>query len=83
MNILMLTCKKASELIDLKLVRKLTVKEKVMLRMHTSACDGCNAYLKQSKILDDLLLKQTYITNETKVPQITNDELKKQIISKL
>lgn len=83
MNILMLSCKKASELIDLKSVRKLSMKEKVMLRMHTSMCDGCTAYMKQSKVLDDLLHKHIHISDETKVPQITNDDLKQQIISKL
>ena len=81
MNILMLSCKKASELIDLKSVRKLSMKEKVILRMHTSMCDGCTAYLKQSKILDDML--HIHISDETKVPQITNNDLKQQIISKL
>lgn len=83
MNILMLTCKKASELIDLKSMRKLSMKEKVMLLMHTSMCDGCSAYLKQSKILDDLLHKHIHISDQTKIPQIINNDLKQQIISKL
>ena len=79
----MLSCKKASELIDMKSVRKLSMKEKVMLRMHTSMCDGCTAYLKQSKFLDNLLHKHTHVSDETKIPQITNSDLKEQIISNL
>ena len=82
MNILMLSCKKASALIDMKSVRKLSMKEKVMLRMHTSMCDGCTAYLKQSKILDDLLHKPIHSTSEN-IPVIENKKLQQQIISKL
>ena len=81
-NILMLSCKKASELIDKQSVIKLSFKEKVLLRMHTSMCDGCNAYQKQSKFLDEFL--QNHVQrNESNVPQIKNNELKQQIISKL
>ena len=82
MNILMLSCKKASALIDMKSVRKLSTKEKVMLRMHTSMCDGCTAYLKQSRILDDLLHKHIHNTSEN-ISVIENKELQQQIISKL
>lgn len=82
MNTLMLSCKKASELIDKQSVIKLSIKEKVMLHMHTSMCDGCKAYQKQSKLLDEFL--QNHIQgNEANVPQIKNNELKQQIISKL
>jgi hypothetical protein len=82
MNTLMLSCKKASELIDKQSVIKLSIKEKVLLHMHTSMCNGCKAYQKQSKLLDEFL--QTHIhRNEANVPQIKNNEFKQQIISKL
>ena len=82
MNTLMLSCKKASELIDKQSVIKLSIKEKVMLYMHTSMCEGCKAYQKQSKLLDEFL--QNHIqSNEANVPQIKNNELKQQIILKL
>lgn len=82
MNTLMLSCKKASELIDKQSVIKLSIKEKVMLHMHTSMCGGCKAYQKQSKLLDEFL--QNHIqSNEANVFQIKNNELKQQIISKL
>lgn len=83
MNILMLSCKKASELIDKKSVIRLSVKENVMLHMHTSMCDACTAYQKQSKILDELLQNHIHNTDETRVPQITNNDLKQKIITKL
>ena len=81
MNILMLSCKKASELIDKKSV--VSLKENVMLKMHTSMCDGCKAYQKQSKILDVLLKHHLQKADETQIPQIINNRLKEQIISKL
>lgn len=83
MNFLMLSCKKASELIDKKSIVKLSLKEKVMLQMHTSMCDACASYQKQSKILDDLLQKSIQRSNETLIPLFANIELKQQIISKL
>lgn len=79
----MLSCKKASELIDKKSVVNLSMKENVMLHMHTAMCDGCKAYQKQSKILDELLNRHIHKIDETQVPLITNNELKQQIISKL
>ncbi len=83
MNILMLSCQRATELIDKKSVVELSLKEKVMLRMHTSMCDACTAYQKQSKTLDKLLHGHVHTDNENKVPQITNPDLKQQIISRL
>lgn len=83
MNILMLSCKKASELIDKKSVVNLSMKEYVMLYMHTAICDGCKEYQSQSKILDNLLKQHLQKTDETEIPQIINNELKQQIISKL
>lgn len=83
MNILMLSCKKASELIDKKSVVNLSMKEYVMLHMHTAMCDGCKEYQRQSKILDNLLKQHLQKTDETEIPQIINNELKQQIISKL
>ncbi len=78
----MLSCKKASELIDKQSVIKLSIKEKVMLHLHTSMCDGCKAYQKQSKLLDVFL--HTHLQgNEADVPLMPNNELKQQIISKL
>lgn len=82
MNTLMLSCKKASEIIDKQSVIRLSFKEKVMLRMHTSMCDGCKEYKKQSKLLDKFLHNHI-LGNETNVPQIKNNDLKEQIISKL
>jgi hypothetical protein len=83
MNSLVLSCKKASELIDKKSVVVLTVKEKVMLNIHKSICKGCRAYQEQSILLDELIDEYIHQHNETNVPQFMNNELRQQIISKM
>lgn len=82
MNILMLSCKKASELIDKRYGVRLSMREKIMLRMHTSMCDACTTYQKQSKILDNVLHKHIHQHDEN-IPVTHHKELQKQIISKL
>ena len=79
MHILMLSCKKASELIDKKSLVQLSAKENIMLHLHTSMCDACTAYQKQSKIVDTLL--ENHFTNSQ--TSIQNAELKEKIIKNL
>lgn len=80
-HILMLSCRKATELIDKKSVISLSVREKMMLRMHTGICDACAAYQKQSKLLDNMMHQHFDVSDESQVPQVANDELKQKIIS--
>lgn len=51
----MLSCKKASELIEKKLLFKLSLQEKLRLNIHTSMCSACKLYEKQSAIIDQAL----------------------------
>lgn len=83
MNFFMLSCKKASELIDKKSVVDLSMRENIQLRMHTSMCDACTAYQKQSKVLDTFLQNHVHGSDESKVQLIENSQLKNKIISKL
>ncbi len=55
MNKMFLSCLKATELIEKKLHFKLTLTEKVRLKMHKAMCDACTMYEKQSNILDKAL----------------------------
>ncbi len=84
LNFLMLSCKKASELIDLKSIKKLTAKERILLKMHLSLCDGCTAYAKHSKILDNLIHRHEQNQDDSGVPPLVgNNELKQRIIANL
>ncbi|MCF8222684.1 MAG: hypothetical protein K9J25_06010 [Bacteroidales bacterium] len=52
LNILFLSCFKATELIEKKLNFKLSIKERIQLKLHKSMCDACAVYEKQSEFLD-------------------------------
>ncbi len=52
LNILFLSCFKATELIEKKLNFKLSIKEKIQLKLHKSMCDACAVYEKQSIFMD-------------------------------
>lgn len=57
MNLIMLSCKKATELIEKRLVTKLSPVEKIQLSMHTAMCNTCKTYEKQSDIIEKSLEK--------------------------
>jgi UDP-2,3-diacylglucosamine pyrophosphatase LpxH len=80
MHLFMLSCKKATELIEKKSVLSLSLKEKIQLYMHKSMCDACTAYEKQSEKIDELI--HNHIHSEHR-EVIHNNELKEKIISKL
>lgn len=78
---LMLSCKKATSLIEKRSLIGLSFKEKVQLKMHKSMCDACSNYEKQSSTIDNLLQNQR--TNPENAPLIKNEELKEKIINSL
>lgn len=57
MSSLLKTCQKTTELIDKQMLTPLTLTEKAQLKAHKAMCKTCNAYAKQSKIIDSLLGK--------------------------
>lgn len=57
LNNMMLSCKKATELIEKKSVVELLFTEKMQLKMHTLMCSTCKKYESQSKIIDLFLNK--------------------------
>ncbi len=85
MNILMLSCKKATELMEKELHFKLNRLEKIQLRMHTSMCNACSAYQKENKVMENAL--KTHIAsvdkNENLSKAMLSDEFKKSLIKSL
>ena len=81
MNMLMLSCKKATSLIEKKSFIGLSFKEKIQLKMHKSMCDACSNYEKQSQKLDDLLQKEIHSSDSA--PLLKNEALKEKIIKNL
>lgn len=79
----MLSCKRASGLIEKKASLSLNPLEKVQLFFHTSICDACKNYEMQSKDLDSMLDKHMH-SSKPDAPQSTlSAEIKNKIISDL
>jgi predicted anti-sigma-YlaC factor YlaD len=85
MNKLMLSCLKASELIEKKLNSKLSTKEKIQLSLHTSMCDACRAWEKQSTDLDHTLNEHISESNRTDSSDTLplSDKARKAILEKI
>lgn len=75
MNILFLSCLKATELIEKKLHLRLSFKEKLQLKAHKMMCDACRLYEKQSTFLEKGIEQQQKIGME----EIDIEKLKKDI----
>lgn len=80
---LMLSCKKATFLIEKKSLTNLSLREILQLNMHTSMCRVCSTYKKQSLIIDKLLQKHIQISDPGNAPLIKNGLLKEKIINSL
>lgn len=81
MKILMLSCKKATELIEKKNVVNLSFGESIQLKMHKKMCKSCSNFEKQSSLIDNAFHK---ISSDEKYIVIhKNEELKVKIINKI
>lgn len=58
MTKLMLSCKKATELIEKKRIAGLSFGERLQLNFHKRACKACAAYEHQSDLIEKALDKQ-------------------------
>ncbi len=74
----MLSCFKATELMEMKEHVPLGLIKTMQLHMHTVMCSGCRNYKKQTKLIDELLRR-----NFKTAPVVADtDELETGIISK-
>lgn len=64
MNSIMISCRKATELIEKKSTAELSFPEKIKLRMHTAMCRACTNYQRQSIFIDNML--KHFSTNLTR-----------------
>ncbi|MBR9998462.1 MAG: hypothetical protein KFF73_05790 [Cyclobacteriaceae bacterium] len=67
MNVLMLSCKKATELIEKRSVVGLSIRERIQLKMHTSMCSACKAYEGQSQTIDLALDEFTKVKEQNHI----------------
>ncbi len=75
----MLSCVKATELMEMKEHVPLGLLKTMQLHMHTAMCSGCRNYMKQTKLINQLLNKMFNSTPATP----GTDELEAEIIKKL
>ncbi len=79
MNAMMLSCVKATELMEMKEHVPLGFIKTMQLHMHTAMCSGCRNYMKHTKLINELLQKEF-----SAVPVIENtDDLEAAIIQKI
>lgn len=81
MKIMMLSCKKATELIEKKNCVKLSMTEKIQLNLHTKMCKSCNAYKQESVFFENAFNRIS--SDEKAVPFIENLDLKNKILGKI
>ncbi len=75
----MLSCVKATQLMEMKEVIPLGFIKTIQLHMHTAMCSGCRNYMKQSQLINQLLHK-----NLSVIPEVENtEELETYIIAKI
>lgn len=82
MNFLMLSCKRATALIEKKKLSRLSKKEHIQLSMHTSMCKACSAYSMQSDIMDKSL-RQYWIQKKSKDKNSLSESSKQKIIDQI
>ncbi len=81
MHILFLSCVKATELIEKKLLFKLTVKEKIQLSLHKMVCNACSNYEKQNMLIDKAVDRQ--LSKPKKIESIDLNRFEESILEKL
>ncbi|HXH99485.1 MAG TPA: hypothetical protein VNI52_04400 [Sphingobacteriaceae bacterium] len=79
MNAMMLSCVKATELMEMKEHVPLSLVKTMQLHMHTAMCSGCRNYMKQSRLINELLQRKF----STLAVIEKTDDLEAAIISKI
>lgn len=79
----MISCQKATELIEKRNFSELTVYEKLKLVFHKSMCSACTRYEKQSRLLDKMLKDTIQKKAVEEAAPGSQEELKKRIISQI
>jgi len=60
MNLLNLSCKKATEMVEQEKMESLTFINKLKLELHLSVCKPCQGYQKQSQLIADFFSKENH-----------------------
>jgi hypothetical protein len=74
-------CKKATFLIEKKMLGRITFREYIELRIHLLGCSVCRIYGKQSRIINDMVrqLFKSSMPGESKLDESFKKELQERI----
>jgi len=74
-------CKKATFLIEKKMLSRITFREHIELRIHLMGCSVCRIYGKQSRIINDMVrqLFKSSMPGEVKLDDSFKRELQERI----
>ena len=78
MNAVMLSCVKATELMEQRELMPLSFMQRMQLKMHAAMCSGCKNYMKQTVLINKLLNK-TFNTES----EVDTTELEETIVAKI
>ena len=82
MNIMMLSCKRVTELVELKSSKRLSFVERIQFKFHTLFCAACNTYEKQSAIIEQQLTDKLKVETEKNDIKLS-EEAKSKILEKI
>lgn len=80
MNKVMLSCNKATYLIEIEKYKEISTLEKIQLKMHLKMCAACNRYNIQSKFVDVLIQK---ISNSPKIDAMVSENTVRELENKI
>lgn len=84
MNVVMLSCQKATLLMEKKLHSGISFGEKLQLFMHKQMCDSCRLYEKQSHFLHSILKKKSsQAITPTTISKTLPEDVKYRILKEL
>ncbi len=78
-GIFMLSCRKATELMEKKQHAGLSLMEKLKLKVHAKVCNGCREYSSQSKLMEKALQRE----GDTLPDTADTDALRSRILQRL
>lgn len=81
MHILFLSCLKATKLIEKKIHFKLSIREKLQLKMHKSMCNACSSYEKQNFLIEKAIATQ--VNRESQKTDVDLAQFKKSILERI
>jgi hypothetical protein len=79
---MMISCKRATELVEIQFEKKLSFKQQFQLKLHLILCKVCDIYANQSQKLNQILA-QVVKQKVNKTSKEDSQQLKGKIIKKL